>query len=123
MGGRGTYAAGNNVSYTYETVDKINGVKVLKGINGKHGLPEEAHSSSAYIKLNHNGIFHELRLYDKDHYLKFELAYHSEPNLDKSKKPILHYHLYDRRFGRTDAIKASRAMKNHFKKYLKGVKL
>jgi hypothetical protein len=32
MGGRGTYAAGNNVPYTYETVGKIEGVKVLQGL-------------------------------------------------------------------------------------------
>ena len=29
MGGRGTFAAGKNVAYTYETVDKIEGVKVF----------------------------------------------------------------------------------------------
>lgn len=52
MGGRGTYAAENNVAYTYETIGKIAGVKVLSGLNGKHGLPEEAHSSRAYIKLS-----------------------------------------------------------------------
>ena len=91
--------------------------------NGKHGLPEEAHSSTAYIKLDHNGVFHEMRIYDKDHYLTFELAYHVEPNLDKSHKPILHYHMYDRKFGRTKAIKATKAMKKHFEKYLKGVTL
>ena len=120
MGGRGTYAAGKNVAFTYETVSKIEGIKVLKGINGKHGLPEEAHSSSAYIKLDHNGVFHEMRIYDKDHYLQFELAYHPEPKLDKSTKPVLHYHVYDRKFGRTNDIKASGAMKKHFRKYLKG---
>ncbi len=77
MGGRGTFAAGNNVAYTYE-VDttfsadgKINGVKILKGVDGsgKHGLPEEAHSSNAYIKLKPDGTFHEMRIYDEDHYL------------------------------------------------------
>lgn len=121
MGGRGTYAAGVNAGYTYETVSIIDGVKVLKGLEGKHGLPEEAHSSDAYIKLDHNGNFHEMRIYDKDHYLVFELAYHPEPNLDKSRKPILHYHLYDREFHRTRATKATKAMKKHFRKYLKGV--
>ena len=30
MGGRGTFAAGKNVAYTYETVGKIEGVKVLE---------------------------------------------------------------------------------------------
>ena len=39
MGGRGTYAVGNNVDYTYKTVDKIEGVKVLKGTENLHDLP------------------------------------------------------------------------------------
>ena len=55
MGGRGTFASGNTVPYTYNTVGKIGGVKVLKGMQGKHGLPEEAHSSNAYISLHPNG--------------------------------------------------------------------
>ena len=33
MGGRGTFAAGNPVPYTFETVDKIDGVKVLQPID------------------------------------------------------------------------------------------
>ena len=123
MGGRGTYAAGNNVAYTYETIGKIAGVKVLSGLNGKHGLPEEAHSSRAYIKLKRDGTFREIRLYDQDHYLTFELAFHPEPNLDPSRKPILHYHLYNRNFERTEPRKATKAMIKHFKKYLKGVPL
>lgn len=32
MGGRGTYASGNAVPYTYETIGKIEGVKILQGI-------------------------------------------------------------------------------------------
>ena len=55
MGGRGTFASGNTVPYTYNTVGKIGGVKVLKGMQGKHGLPEEAHSSKDYISLHPNG--------------------------------------------------------------------
>lgn len=51
MGGRGTFAIGNMVAYTYETIGFIEGIKILSGLNGKHGLPEEAHSSHAYIKL------------------------------------------------------------------------
>jgi len=58
MGGRGTFASGNSGAYTYETVGFIEGVKVLQGIGGKHSLPEEAHSSSAYIKLKPDGTFH-----------------------------------------------------------------
>lgn len=122
MGGRGTFAAGNVVNYVYKTVDKIEGVKVLAGLSGKHGLPEEAHSSNAYIKLKPDGTFHEMRIYDKDHYLLFELAYHPEPRVDPSRKPVLHYHLYNRNFERTNALKATKSMKKHFKKYLKGVR-
>lgn len=121
MGGRGSFAIGNMVAYTYETIGFIEGIKILSGLNGKHGLPEEAHSSHAYIKLKKDGTFHEMRVYDKDHYLKFEIAYHPEPSLDKSRKPVLHYHVYDRNFHRSSAMKMSKPMKKHFKKYLKGV--
>ena len=96
MGGRGTFAAGNNVAYTFETVDFIEGVKVLKGLNGKHGLPEEAHSSTAYITLKSDGTFHEIRIYGKDHYLVKEIAYHPEPKLNNGNRSenILHVHEY-----------------------------
>lgn len=78
MGGRGTYADGRNVRYTYKTSGEINGVKVLTGLNGKHSLPEESHSSWAYIKLNPDGVFRMMRIYDKEHKLRYELAYHRE---------------------------------------------
>ncbi len=122
MGGRGTFASGNNVDYTYQTVDYIEDVKVLQGLNRKHSLPEEAHSSNAYIKLKPDGTFHEMRFYDKDHYLTFEIAYHKEKSLGSGDKPILHYHIYDRNFNRSNAIKATKSMYRHYKKYLKGVK-
>jgi len=94
MGGRGTYAAGNNVPYTYETVGKIEGVKVLQGLNGRHDLPVEAHSSEAYIQLYPDGNFKMLLFFDKEHYLTFEVGYHPETELDKNRKPILHVHEY-----------------------------
>ncbi len=121
MGGRGTFAAGNIVAYTYGTNGKIAGVKVLIGLNGKHGLPEEAHSSRAYIKLKPDGTFHEMRFYDKDHYLRYEIAYHPEPKLDPSRKPILHYHSYDRNFNRSNAKRLTDKVKHRFSKYFKGV--
>ncbi len=121
MGGRGTFALGISVPYTFETVSYIEDIKVLKGIGNKHGLPEEAHSSHAYIQLKPDGTFHEMRIYDKDHYLTFELAYHPETSLDSSRKPVLHYHIYDRSFHRSSAIKATKPMIKHFKKYLKGI--
>lgn len=123
MGGRGTFAVGNIVAYTYGTTGKIEGVKVLTGLNGKHGLPEEAHSSRAYIKLKPDGTFHEMRIYDKDHYLRYEIAYHPEPKLDPSRKPVLHYHRYDRNFSRSNAKRLSEKATKRFRKYLKGVPL
>ena len=104
MGGRGTFAAGNAVSYVYE-VDKgfssdgkYNGVKVLKGIegSGKHGLPESSHSSTAYLKMNPDGSFNMMRIYDKHHNLRLEIAYHIENQLGSGK--VLHYHTYDTSF-------------------------
>ena len=123
MGGRGTFAAGNNVAYRYKTVGKIEGVKVLEGINNAHKLPEEAHSSLAYIRLKPDGTFHEIRFYDKNHFLTFEIAYHPEKNLDPSQKPVLHYHVYDKNFKRSSAKRATKAMKKRYKKFFVGVKL
>ena len=122
MGGRGTFASGNNVAYTYQTSGFIEGVKVLTGLNGKHGLPEEAHSSSAYIILKPDGTFHEMRLYDKDHYLIMEIGYHPEGKVGYKGKNVLHYHTYDRNFNRT-THRMPKAMRKHFQKYFKGVKL
>ena len=137
MGGRGTFAAGNPVPYVYN-IDttfspdgKWEGVKILKGTGTQHGLPESSHSSSAYIKLDQNGNFREIRFYDKNHCLYLEIGYHSEKNVDASGKPVLHYHTYDPSFsmtkegngGRSKAMKLTKSMKKHFRKYFKGVSL
>lgn len=95
MGGRGTFASGNNVAYSYKTVGKIEGAKVLKGTGNLHDLPVESHSSRVYIKLKADGSFDMMRFYDKKHYLVKEIAYHPEKYLDKSRKPILHVHEYE----------------------------
>ncbi len=77
MGGRGTFASGNNVAYRYETVGKIDGIKVLKGIEGLniHGLPEESHSSSTYIHLYNDGNVKQIRVYNKDHTSLVDIEY------------------------------------------------
>lgn len=92
MGGRGSYSGGGNAPYTYKTVGKIEGIKVLQPNNPKSSLklPEEAHSSSSYILLDKNGIFHQMRIYNKNHEAIFEIGYHKEANLGK----VLHVHLY-----------------------------
>lgn len=83
MGGRGTYAAGNNPPYTYETVGMIEGVKVLSGLGDKHDLPVEAHLSEAYIQLYPDGNFKMLRFFDR---LKSRLV--RDFLIDKSKVEV-----------------------------------
>ena len=126
MGGRGTFAAGNPVPYSYETVGRIDEIKVLQGINGKHSLPEEAHSSEAYIKLKPDGTFHEMRIYDSDHYLVKEIAYHPEPEINGGNRVdnVLHIHEYQRdNFQNRPPRKMTDAEFKKYKKYLKGVHL
>ena len=138
MGGRGTFAAGNPVPYTYE-VDtehypegKLDGIKVLKGMKGtgKHSLPESSHSSTAYLKMNPDGSFNMLRVYDKKHNLRLEIAYHQEKNLGPGEGKVLHYHIYGTEFSRNKngpfQRTASRLHKNsriykRYKKYFIGV--
>ncbi len=125
MGGRGTFAAGNNIAYTYETVGKIDGVKVLQGKDGNSkGLPAEAHSSGAYIQLHPDGKFKMYREYDKDHYLVREIAYHPEPNLTGNHNPVLHIHEYkrDKFADRTPRLLTKNEYKK-YKKYFKGLNL
>lgn len=125
MGGRGTFAAGRDVEYTYRKVDEIEGVKVLEGLNGKHSLPEEAHSSRAYIKLKPDGTFHEMRIYDADHYLVMEIAYHPEPTLNNGNRQenILHVHDYPQRdnFNLRPPRRITKEEYNLYKRYFKGV--
>ena len=129
MGGRGTFAAGISVPRTYKTVGHIDGIKILEGLNGQHGLPASAISSSAYIKLDHNGNFKEMRFYDKDKCLYLEIAYHRESNLTgNNKEPVLHYHTYDKSFSltkegdgkRSKAIPITNEMLQKYGKYFKG---
>lgn len=122
MGGRGTFAAGNNVAYTYETVGTYEGVKILKGIDGTglHDLPAESHSSDMYMKLHKDNTMNMLRIYGEDHYLQAEIAYHPEPKLTGNNKPVLHIHYYDKNFNRTKAAYLDNEVYEKYKKYLKG---
>jgi hypothetical protein len=72
-----------------------------------------------------------VRIYDKNHCLRVEIAYHNEPRLGKGK--ILHYHIYDERFSknatgefsRSRAIRITRKMSIYkkYQKYFRGVTL
>ena len=94
MGGRGTFASGKNVAFSYETVGKIAGVKVLQPKNREASLrlPEEAHSSKAYVLFDKGGTFRQYREYNNRHEIILEIGYHNEPALGRGK--ILHAHIH-----------------------------
>lgn len=98
MGGRKTFASGIQVPFRWKTVGLFQGVKVLEGTGGLHKLPEEAHSSDAYVQLFPDGNLQMLRFYDKDHFLTVEIAYHPEPKLTGHRESVYHIHEYGRDF-------------------------
>lgn len=109
MGGRGTFAVNKKVDFTYKTIGEIEGVKVLEGINGKHGLPEESHSSMSYIKLS-GDILKQYREFNSDHTPKLDIDY----SIHQGKK-TLHAHDY------TDGVRqpARKLTIKEIKKYAK----
>ncbi len=95
MGGRGTFAVGNNVAYTYKTVGKIDDVKILQPIDNTKAfkLPEESHTAgNSYVLLDKNDVFHQFRKYDENHRAIWEIDYHQESSLGKGK--VLHVHVH-----------------------------
>ena len=121
MGGRGTYAVGNTVAYTYATVGYVDGVKVLRGMPGYKGLPVEAHSSVAYIKLHPDGKFKMMREFDKNHYLVREIAYHPEPQISGNYEPVLHIHEYSRDFSTRTTRLLTDEEKRKYRKFFRGI--
>ena len=125
MGGRGTFAAGNPVEYTYKTVAKIEGVKVLEPIDSRKSfnMPAEAHRSQAYIVLDKVGVFRQYREYNDEHFPVFEIGYHFEKNLSRAGEAVLHVHEY--RFPGVENRGKARKLKSwelkKYRKFLKGV--
>ncbi len=122
MGGRGTFAVGKDVNCTYKTVDIIDGIKVLKGIGQVHNLPEESHSSNAYLKVDGQGNFIRYREYNSDKTTHFDIDYHKEPRITGNKtEKVFHIHFYDKN-GVRDVIgrRLTREEFELYKKYFRG---
>lgn len=94
MGGRGTFASGNNVKYKYKTVGIIDGVKIITPIDTTKALklPEESHSSIGYVLYDKDGVFHQYREYNENHEIIMEIGYHHENKLGKG--DVLHVHIH-----------------------------
>ncbi|CDC77522.1 MAG: hypothetical protein SO533_06000 [Eubacteriales bacterium] len=125
MGGRGTFASGISVAYTYATIDTIEGIKVLGKIDPtKSGsLPEEAHSSNAYIQLDKEGVFRRMRFYNEGHLPVFEIDYHNEKGLSSHGEAVIHVHDYSAPGieNRLPARLPTAEEMKTYKKYFKGV--
>ncbi len=129
MGGRGTFAAGKSVAYTYETVDKIDGVKVLKPMDSTKSLklPEESHSSSSYVLLDKDGVFHQYREYNDNNEVILEIGYHHEKSLGHG--DILHIHVHQKpgidyhNDITTEKRKLNRSEYEKYKNFFKGVSI
>lgn len=122
MGGRGTYAVGNNVPFSYKMVDKIEGVKVLQGTGQAHNLPEEAHSSKAYIKVNSSGDFIRYREFNENKTARFDIDHHIESKITGNRNErVFHIHFYNKD-GVRDIV--GRRLTNEeyekYKKYFRG---
>lgn len=127
MSSRGSKAKRGYITTDAYFTKKItqNGVKILIGLNGNHSLPELSHSpNSIYAKLKKdNKTLHEMRFFDENHNVIFEIGYHPEPNLNQKdrRENILHLHYYDKNLNRKEAIKMDLypEIKEKYKKYLK----
>jgi hypothetical protein len=120
MSSRGSFAINGHVSVKeYETIRVTeNGVKILKGIGKNHTLPDYSNSpNSIYAKLHKSGDLQELRFYDENCNLYFEIGYHRESNL-ANEKNVLHYHTI-KNLDRSKAFPMTNNIKEKFKKYLK----
>ena len=98
MGGRGSYALSiktGTYDFTYQTMGFFNGIKIVNPVDVKRSLklPEESHSSNAYILFDKKGVFHQYREYNENHKVVLEIGYHQEASLGKGK--ILHVHYYN----------------------------
>lgn len=65
MGGRGAFLkSGGFTEYQYETINTIDGIKVLRFKNGNQKLPEFSNTSDKYFGINSNERIIQLRIYD-----------------------------------------------------------
>lgn len=82
--------------------------------------------------MNQDGTFNTMRIYDKDHNLRIEIAYHREPKVGNGLDKILHYHVYGKEFSQSKTPKFERTtirmhknskLYKQYKKFFKGAEL
>ena len=128
MGGRGAYSEGKASGFTYETVGKIDGVKIINPTSKRDSLklPEESHTArNRYLILDKAGVFRQYREYNENHQVVFEIGYHFESGMSKGGESVLHVHEYAspgvEHRGKARDITTDEIMR--YKSLLKGVKM
>lgn len=126
MSSRGAKAKNGHVTTDeYKSVGHVvdSNAKILVGQNGKHGLPDYAHTPNRiYIKLNSDGSFRELRKYDEKGNPILEIGYHHEKKYEKDlQKKVLHYHFFDHDLNRIDVgiLEKDNPIYKEYEKYLR----
>lgn len=92
MGGRGTFAAGKQVAYTYETVDYVDGIKVLlpKDTKASISFPERSNTpGTSYLSYRKDGTFDQLRVFGDDRIPTLDIDYGKHRG-----KKSMHVHYY-----------------------------
>lgn len=121
MSSRGAVIKNGHITTSEYTVKyEIDDMKILVGIGNNHGLPDFAHTpNSIYVKENKDGSLREMRFYNNECALGFEIGYHAEPNITGNRhEKVLHYHEIDENLNRTPAEKMPKSLKDKYRKYL-----
>ena len=102
MGSRGAMSASGKLKrQEWKSAGEMFGIKILEKIDEKknRGLPWFCvQPNSAYILLDKDGEFYQLRQYGDDRAPKFDVDFHAKSAKgDKEKIPHIHEYLNDRR--------------------------
>ena len=124
MGSRGAMSASGKLKrQEWKSVGKMHGIKILEKINAKEnrGLPWYCvKPNTAYILLDEEGKFLQLRQYGEDRSPKFDIDFGKHKPLGGQEK-IPHIHDYVNRIRQPGRF-LTEAEYNEYKKFFKGDK-
>lgn len=124
MGSRGSFleSGGFSTPAKWQTVDYVDGIKVLAPKNDKASmsLPERSNTpGTSYLSYRKDGIFDQLRVFENDRIPKFDIDY----GVHQGEKS-LHIHYYKDGVRSKEPIKIKEGDKIYekYKRLFKGVK-
>ena len=107
------------VKFDFSLMDSdFNKLRLLKKADGESNMTFNDYAEELLSRT----IRRMYREYDENHYLRFEIAYHPEKNIDPSRKPVLHVHEYKPDdFSNRKARPLTKEEYEKYKKYFKGL--